>query len=62
MRLARGNVYEETDQELLNLAYLEILVPYLNDPSEEATFGSNIINEQHDSMKLENEEVMLKNN
>ena len=36
------------------------MVPYLNNPSEEAIFGSNRIKEQHDSMKLQNEEVMLK--
>ena len=45
-----------------NYAYLEILVPYLNNPSsEEAIFGSNKINEGGETMKLENEEVMLKN-
>ena len=46
-----------------NYAYLEILVPYLNNPScEEAIFGSNKINKGGETMKLENEEVMLKNN
>ena len=40
---------------------LEILVPYLNNSSEEAIFGSKIINKQHDTMKLQNEEVILKN-
>ena len=45
-----------------NYAYLEILVPYLNNPSSaEAIFGSNKINEGGETMKLENEEVMLKN-
>ena len=42
-------------------ACLEILVPYLNNPSEEAIFGSNKIKEEHEAMKLQNEEVMLKN-
>ena len=39
----------------------EILVPYLNNPSEETIFGSNKIKEQHETMKLQNEEVMLRN-
>ena len=39
--------------------YLEILVPYLNNHSEETIFGSNKINEQHETMKLQHEEVML---
>ena len=34
---------------------LEILVPYLNNSSEETTNGSNIIKEQHKTMKLQNE-------
>ena len=42
-----------------SLTYLEILVPYLNNPSEETIFGSNKIKEQHETMKLQNEEVML---
>ena len=37
----------------------EILVPYLNNSSEETIFGSNKIKEQHETMKLQNEEVML---
>ena len=44
-----------------NYAYLEILVPYLNNPSEEATFESNKIKEGHETMTLQNEEVTLKN-
>ena len=39
----------------------EILVPYLNNSSEETIFGSNKIKEQHETMKLQNEEVMLRN-
>ena len=35
--------------------------PYLNNHSEEAIFGSNKIKEQHETMKLQNEEVVLKN-
>ena len=34
---------------------------YQNNPSEEAIFGINRIKEQHDSVKLQNGEVMLKN-
>ena len=46
-------------QELASYKYLEILVPYLNHPSEETVFGSNKIKEQHETMKLQNEQVML---
>ena len=63
-----GNVYE---QEMLtrknwprtssSQSYLEVLVPYLNNPSEEAMFGSNKIKDEHETMKLQNEEVKLKN-
>ena len=35
--------------------YPEILVPYLNNSSEETIFGSNKIKEQHETMKLQNE-------
>ena len=35
-----------------------MLVAYLNNPSEEAIFESNRIKEQHETMKLQNEEVM----
>ena len=51
--------YEETDQQDRGI-YLEILVPYLNNPSEEVIFGSNKIKEEHETMKLQNEEVMPK--
>ena len=46
-----------------NKTYLETLVPYLNNPSEEARYiiASNKIKEQHETIKLQNEEVMLKN-
>ena len=44
-----------------NQAFLEILVPQLNNPSEEAIFGSNKIKEENETMTLQNEEVMLKN-
>ena len=33
----------------------EILVPYLNNSSEETIFGSKKIKEQHEIMKLQNE-------
>ena len=42
-------------QELASHTYLEILVRYLNDSSEETIFGSNKIKEQHETMKLQNE-------
>ena len=35
-----------------------MLVAYLNNPSEETVFGSNRIKKQHETMKLQNEEVM----
>ena len=38
--------------------HLEMLVAYLNNPSKETIFGSNRIKEQHETMKLQNEEVM----
>ena len=46
-----------------NQTYLfpEILVPYLNNPSKETMFGSNKIKVQHETMKLQNEDVMLEN-
>ena len=37
-----------------------VLVPYLNNPSEEIIFGSNKIKEQCGTMKLQNEEVLLR--
>ena len=40
-----------------------MLVPYLNNPSaEEALFGSNKIKEEQETMTIQNEDVMLKNN
>ena len=44
-----------------NQRCLEILVKYLNNPSEETIFRIDKINEQHETMKLQNEEVILKN-
>ena len=41
-----------------NEIYLEVLVTYLNNPSEKTIFGSNKIKEQHETMKLQNEEVI----
>ena len=41
--------------QLSSQTYLEILVPYLNNSSEETIFGSNKIKEQHETMKLQNE-------
>ena len=38
-----------------------MLVPYLNNPSEEPIFGSNEIKEEHETAKPQNEEVMVKN-
>ena len=42
-------------------AHLKILAPYLNNSSEEAIFRSNKIKEEHETMKLQNKDVMLKN-
>ena len=52
--------FAQQDQEL-SILYLEILVPYLNNPSEEAIFGSNKSKEKNETMTLQNEDVMLKN-
>ena len=38
-----------------------MLVPYLNNPAEEALFGSNKIKDEHETMSLQHKEVMLKN-
>ena len=43
-----------------NYANLKILVPYLSNPSEEAIFENNKTEEAHETMTLQNEEVMLK--
>ena len=40
---------------------MEIQLPHLNNPSEEAIFEINKIKEGHETMTLQNEEVMLKN-
>ena len=56
---SRENVYEEIRYHEL-ARDLEILVPYLNNSSEETIFGSNKIKEQHETMKLQNEVSSLK--
>ena len=38
-----------------NYTYLEILVPYLNNPFKEAIFGSNKVKEEHETKTLQNE-------
>ena len=40
--------------------YPEILVPYLNNSSEETIFESNKTKEQHTTMKLQNEVPLIK--
>ena len=40
---------------------LEILLACLDNPYEEVMFESNQIKEQHETMKLQRVEVMLKN-
>ena len=54
---SRGNVYQETDQEL---GIFGRAVPYLDNPSEEAIFESNQI-KPHETMDIQNNEAMLKN-
>ena len=51
---SRENVYEETTRNSL-ARDLEIMVPYLNNSSEETIFGSNKLKEQHEKLKLQNE-------
>ena len=57
---SRENVYEETTKNQV-ARDLEILVPYLNNASEETIFGSNKIKEQYETIKLQNEKVMFRN-
>ena len=55
------SLFDEQDVLWICLwAYIEILVPYLDNPSEEAIFQNNKIKEERETMKLLNEEVMLK--
>ena len=57
---ASRNVHEETDQELG--IYLETLLPYLNSLSEEGLYLEVIkLKRNHETMKLQNAEVLLKN-
>ena len=53
------NGYQETD----NKSYLEKYwqLPYLDNLSKEAIFENDEIKEQHETMKLQSEEVMPKN-
>ena len=52
----KQNVYEATSyQKLASQTYLEIMVSYLNNSSEETIFGSNEIKEQRETMKLQYE-------
>ena len=37
------------------------MVPYLNNLSEEPIFGSDKIKEEHESVKLQDEKVIVKN-
>ena len=62
-RAGRARAGEEMFKRKLtkNQAYLEKLVPQLKNPTEEAIFGSNTIKEENKTMKLQNEEIMLKN-
>ena len=48
-----------SDQQELGM-YLEILIPHQNNPPEEVIFGSTTIKAEHETMKLQNEKVMLK--
>ena len=51
----------KTDQELHVGIWKYWYLAHLNNPSEETIFGSNKIKELHETMKLQNEEVMLRN-
>ena len=63
MRAGRARRVEEIFMRKLtkDCKYLEILVLYLNKPSEETIFESNKIEKKHETIKLQNEEVMLGN-
>ena len=56
---AEGEMF--TSKITKNQVYLEILVSYLINPSEEDFFGSNKIKEENETLKLLNEGIMLKN-
>ena len=62
MRAGRARSVEEMFMRKLtkNYIYLEVLAPYLINNPEETRFGSNKIKEQHETMKHQNEEVMLR--
>ena len=50
-----GNAYEQemfTRKLTKNQSCLEVLVPYLNNSSKEAIFGSNKIKEEHETIKI----------
>ena len=50
-----GHIYEQkmfTGKLTKNETYLEILVAYPNNPSEEAIFGRNKIKEKHEDVML----------
>ena len=51
--------YKETDKELHVGIWKYWYLIYLSNPSEETIFGSNKIKDQHEIIKLQNEEVML---
>ena len=54
IRVGKARAVEEmlTKKLTKNQAYLEILVPYLNNTSQEAIFESNIIKEEYETMKF----------
>ena len=62
IRPSRARVLEElfTGNLTKSRTCLEILVPYLKNLSQEAIFGSNKLKKQHETMKLQNEEAILK--
>ena len=54
IRVGKARAVEEmlTKKLTKNQAYLEILVPYLNNTSQEAIFESNKIKEEYETMKF----------
>ena len=53
-----GKVYEQemfTWKLTTKQEYLEILIPYLTNPSEEAIFENNKLKEEHETTQLQNE-------
>ena len=59
-QMSQGSQYNQSKYNQSSELYLKILVPYLDNPYEEAMAESSQTKEQHETIKILNEEVMLK--